>query len=148
MAFRCVGLAVVLFVALGCQANPAAPTPTLDELRASPTSTSLDGVRIELQVSLNRDFMPIAPPDGQPLVASVQLPQPANAFSVDDVWVLFGSEMWRATPERIAGTTTWVARNGPKWGPGVNVDVVARVRSSSNRASLVRAADQPIGATR
>lgn len=105
----------------------------------------LDGVRVELQVSLNRDFMPIAPPDGKPLTLSVQLP--AGAFSVEQVWVLLGSEMWRAPPEQIPGTTTWVARDGPKWGPGLTVDVVARVRSSRVSARLVRAADQPIGAT-
>jgi hypothetical protein len=39
-----------------------------------------------------------------------------------------------------------VAREGPKWGPSVTVDVVVRL-TDGRRAWLLRAADQPIAGT-
>jgi hypothetical protein len=37
-----------------------------------------------------------------------------------------------------------VARDGPKWGPGITGDVVVRLRDQSGQASLLRAAKTPI----
>jgi len=40
-----------------------------------------------------------------------------------------------------------VARNGPKWGPGVEVDVVVRLRDAAGHGVLLQAPGQLIGRT-
>jgi hypothetical protein len=68
---------------------------------------------------------------------------------VSTVWVVFNDAVWSAAAqdERFGTDTSpfyeAVARDGPKWGPGVTVDVVVRV-SDGARSWLLRAADQPI----
>lgn len=139
--------ALFLLTSLGCGGGPIGPDPAVSDLRSAPTTVMISGIRVELQVSLNRDFMPISPPDGQPLVASVRLPEAAAVLVVERVWVLFGQDMWSAIPERVPGTRDWTARDGPKWGPGVTVDVVARLRHPNGSGGFVRSADQLIRAS-
>lgn len=140
-------LALVFIVCalVGCQSGPSEPDPT--GLRATPTSILLAGQPFELSVFLNRDFMPASPPDGRPLAAVVRLPNELVAVRVEHIWVLFGDEVWSAQPEQVPGTQDWVARDGPKWGPGVRADVVAQLRESGREAVLVRAADRLIQRT-
>jgi hypothetical protein len=137
-------------------ASPSSVTPS--DLTAAPTSVSLGGKSIRLETSLWRDFQPIAPPDGKPLVALLQIKTedgsdvPAT-LRADMVWVFNGSQSWSAVPqeERPRPETSpvyeLVARDGPKWGPGISVDVVVRLLSPDRRSFLLRAADQPIRAT-
>ena len=134
-----------LCVICGCQTAPT--DPELDALRATPTSAIIGGHPFELQVDLWRDFMPVAPPDGQPLAVVVRLPDQLATVSVEHIWVMFGDQLWSADAERVPGTQDWVARGGPKWGPGVSVDVVARMREADGREVLVRAAGRLIGRT-
>jgi hypothetical protein len=61
--------------------------------------------------------------------------------------VIFGDQVWTADVEQAQGTQDWVARDGPKWGPGVRVDVVARLRESIGKEVLVRASDRLIQRT-
>ena len=142
---------VVVVTSIACAGGPAAPdatNPTIADLRAAPLAITIDNAAIELRASLWRDFMPTVPPPSAPppLIAAISLSSAAAPVTIDRLWVLFGAEMWEATPERVAGTGEWIARGGPAWAPGSRVDVVARVRSSDGRAFLVRAADRPIEA--
>ena len=72
---------------------------------------------------------------------------------VDSAWVVFGQEVWTASVEETAAVQPgspmgeWVIRNGPKWGPGVNVDVIVELRTSNGSTSLLRAPDQLIQRT-
>jgi hypothetical protein len=152
-------LSTILLVAVAsCGPSPTAPPdPTPADLRAAPTSLTLDGRRIGLATSLWRDFMPISPPDGKPLVAVARVkaddgaPLPGSVRATD-LWVLFDDALWHAAPkeERARAETApeyeVVAREGPKWGPSVTVDVVVRL-TDGRRAWLLRAADQPIAGT-
>ena len=128
-----------------CQASPSEPDYTA--LRAVPTSVILAGQSFELPVSLWRDFAPSSPPDGRPLAAVVRLPDRLAAVRVERVWVLLGGQVWSAGAEQVPGTQDWVARDGPKWGPGVRVDVVARLREAGGEGVLVRAAGRMIQRT-
>lgn len=140
------GLVLLLLCATwGCQTGPS--EEELTELRAAPTSIPLEGHPYELSVHLYRDFQPISPVDGKPLSAVVRLPEHLADVRVRHLWVLFGAEVWIADANRVPGTQDWVARGGPKWGPGVTVDVVARLRKGSGEQVLVRAADRPIERT-
>ena len=134
---------LLVCVVAGCQAV-SEPDPT--GLRGTPTSAIVAGRRFELSAFLWRDFMPVAPPDGQPLAVVVRLPDQLTTVRVEHIWVLFGDDVWSAEAEQVPGTQDWVVRGGPKWGPGVRVDVVARLRDGTNEV-LVRAADRLIEST-
>jgi hypothetical protein len=127
-----------------CSASPVAPDPMASQLRSAPTAAVIAGTHVELQASLWRNFQPIVPPGGAPLIVSVTVPQSATAISIDRIWVLFGNEVFSGTPEQTSGSTEWVLRGGPQWGPNVAVDVVARLAATGSASQLVRVAGQPI----
>jgi hypothetical protein len=150
-------LTIVLAFALwGCgSASPTTPTPPASELATAPTTVLVAGKSLTLQTSLWRDFMPISPPDGKPLgvvlrVRTEDASEVPSAVRADMVWVLNGGESWSSVPreERTRSETSplyeLVARDGPKWGPGITVDVVVRLRDGSGRAFLLRAPKQDI----
>ena len=135
-----VGCAALLAV-VGCGAACKCSRTTAAEPKTAPERVEIDGREYTLAASLWRDFMPMAPPDGESLVAilkvspSDMMPLPAD-LAIDHVWVLKGNEQWSAQPE-LAGAHDEPApatrleqsvRGGPKWGPGIKVDVVARLK--------------------
>src|SRR5262245_14536534 len=136
---------IVAALSAGC-GSPTAPDPTIDDLRRAPLTVTVDGTNVALQASLWRNLMPSIPPVGSPLVATIRLAAAVRSASVDRMWLLRGEETWETTPERLAGRSEWIARDGPQWTPGSRVDVVARVRSKDGRAQLVRVADQIVEA--
>lgn len=151
-------LLVVLSTACGGSATEPAVGPVRADLEAAPAAVTLAGQSVSVEPYLWRDFASISPPDGRPLVASVRLraaggvPLAADV-TADSVWVISGPEAWaaRAVQEQPRSATgaylEVVARNGPKWGPGMRVDVVVRARDGAGRVVYVRAADQPIART-
>lgn len=144
---RLVSAFLLLCVVCGCQTAPTDPVPT--GLRATPTTAMVSGQLVQLQADLWRDFMPAVAgsPDGQPLAVVVRLTDPIATVRVEHIWVIFGDQIWSADTEQVPGTQDWVARGGPKWGPGVRVDVVAQLREAEGREVLVRAADRLIQRT-
>jgi hypothetical protein len=99
--------------------------------------------------------MPPIQPGGGPLLAVLRIetgdgsPVPA-AIRSDRAWVIHNGEVWTSEVEQTPRDQTApdyivTARNGPKWGPGVTVDVVARVINSRGGVSLLRAPAQTIG---
>ena len=155
-----IGAALSLLVVCGCsRGGPTGPDSLLDSnLTSAPTSTVLAGHTLTLRASLWRDFQPITPPDGKPLVAVLQVttddgsPVPSS-IRAEFVWIIYGTEVWTSVPqeERARAETAplyeVVARDGPKWGPDVTVDVVVRLRDGNGPRSLLRATNQPVQAT-
>ena len=139
----------------------ACASPTGPDIRAvlaaAPSTATVGGAALVLDAFLWLDFMPVAPPDGQPLAAVVRVrradggPLPANV-TADSVWVIFRGDTWQARlvdGHLVAESPPFyeaVARGGPKWGPGVTADVVARVRVGAERA-LLPVNDRMIGRT-
>ena len=159
MRFPSPGGIVLAAVLLGCNGSPTAPAPLpVSELRAAPTVAIVAGAPLRLDPDLWRDFMPIAPSDGRPLIAVLRV-TPADDAAVpaqvhaDAAWVVFGDQVWatRVAEERPRKATApayeVVARDGPKWGPGVSVDVVVRLRDGAGHAALLRAPGQRIHRT-
>lgn len=144
-------------IAAACGDAQTAPTPVPSDLATAPTRVTLAGASLHLDASLWRDFMPVAPPDGRPLNAVLRV-RTEDGSSVpatvraDMAWVLNGRDVWQTVPreEQPRSTTSpayeLVAREGPKWGPGVSVDVVVRMRESGGRDVLLRASSRPIEA--
>lgn len=126
------------------QAAAASPSPSLPP-GADQVSIGGRSYRIGPESSgtyLWRDFMPISPPDGRPLAASIRVVAVDGAgfpsdITVDRVWV-HGPGVWETAPAEVrrapdAGTPPSqievFANEGPKWDPGIEVDVVVRMRS-------------------
>jgi hypothetical protein len=72
--------------------------------------------------------------------------------TADGAWVVFEDDVWATEVEEefprdvVAPSYEVVARGGPKWGPGVFVDVVVRLRHEG-REVLLRAPNQRIDRT-
>jgi hypothetical protein len=132
--------------------------PSFEELSSAPEQIEIKDRTYTLEVFLWRDYMPISPPDGKPLIASIRItandslnfPASVNA---DKIWVIKNSgEIWETafTSEQPTPPHNYqlekIAREGPKWEPNTHVDVVVRVTCEGN-TYLLRAANQTINQT-
>ena len=99
--------------------------------------------------------MPISPPDGQPLVAVIKVKAPgetaiSSQIDATRLWVVKGKEIWEtefANEEgsAIGDTLEKIGRDGPKWEPGISVDVVVRIIDlKSGNNYLLKASNQAI----
>lgn len=105
---------------------------------------TIDGTTLELYTYLQRDFMPIAPPDGRGLasvnwivdVDSIAIPE---TVILSEQYVINGDSLWtatykndqRETPPYIIEKTSI---NGPKWQPNIEVTVIAKVIDSRDNS--------------
>jgi len=139
-------------------ATEPAVGPVGAEVLAAPTRAVVAGQSVHLDTYLWRDFMPVSPPDGKPLIAVARILADSGAtvgaaVTADSLWVIADGRAWaaRATEEQPRSATgagfEVVARDGPKWGPGVRVDVVVRLHDGTGGTVYVRAADQLIRRT-
>jgi len=150
---------LILFLISGCK-GPFSPVPTIEMLISSHEQIEVDGRKYILEAYLWRDFMPISPPDGKPLIALIWvtavdlLPFPTT-LDADRLWVINGQQVWEAefSNEELPENSDRkhqlekIARSGPKWGPGLYVDVVVRIVDCKNKEYLLRASKQYIGRT-
>lgn len=145
----------VLMAIAGCGTACRCCHSQTTSVASAPVQVQIDGHDYTLTASAWRDFQPVAPPDGQPLVVALKVSAPDGtpvpAVLIDNVWVLKGKEQWSAKPEKaiqeqgVPHLETAV-RGGPKWGPGINVDVVVRLKQGK-KTWLVRAAGVEIKRT-
>ena len=159
--FRFALAAIVAGFAGACSSERVvAPTvlPVFAELRNAPEIASLDGVAVRLETFAWRNFQPISPPDGKPLIVVVRIKSMdgtviPSTLKADSLWVVNGEIAWAASVrEEQPRGPDWsffeaVARDGPKWGPGVTVDVVVRLRGASGQRALVQVRGQVVGRT-
>src|SRR5205823_1965386 len=122
---------------------------------AAPPATSTPAVSAAAEVTIAghayriadaylwRDFMPVSPPDGKPLAASVKIAVGSGTFpadvTADHLWV-YGPTLWDTTAIEVrraplAGTPAdqieVFASGGPTWDLGTKVDVVVELRSGN-----------------
>src|SRR5436853_2746490 len=73
--------------------GPPSLVPLTSELHNAPQQTTLAGVTLQLETYLWRDYQPVAPPDGEPLIAVLRVKSvdgasiPA-ALQADSAWVI------------------------------------------------------------
>ncbi|HKO45847.1 MAG TPA: hypothetical protein VJU84_21400 [Pyrinomonadaceae bacterium] len=148
------------------QSKETVPTP-ISELRKAPSKVVLDGRSLTLSADLWRDFLPgiSSGPDGRPMMAvfkvatSDKKPFPTGV-RIERVWVLFGEQVWdpgEFDKDPSHGKDSWTcpdtpvcevsARNGPKWGPNIYVDVVVRLVDKEGRRHLLQATRQYVQRT-
>lgn len=109
-----------------------------------------------LETYMWRDFMPVTPPDGKPLIVIIKIHAVGVmefplTINVERLWIINGLEISStlATNEyKIYGNTfEMVFRNGPKWGPGIVIDVVVKLKSVDFNSYYLLALNQPIHRT-
>jgi hypothetical protein len=146
-------LAAALLILAGCD-TPTTISPQRNQLENAPTLVRVAGHDLVLDAYVGRDFMPIAPPDGHPMVAVLRIrtvdgrPFPAGVAAYK-VSVLYGDDVWTAATHQEQasqqpGTLEVIAREGPRWPPGATVDVVVYLRDAAGGEHLLRAPNQPI----
>ena len=136
-------LALLAFTIAGCAQRANGPS-----MSSPANGVQFAGTRLVLAAYLNRDFMPILPPEdvnGRPLAAVLRVttaesgPLPSG-LTLEAAVVRFGSEVWQSQPEAVPTNDPALlmgrSRNGPMWGPGVTVDVEVTVRHGSESVVL------------
>jgi len=134
------------------------PTISIDTLLSAPEQVEIDGHRYVLETYLWRDFMPNCPPDGRPLIALIKISTAdssefPSSIDTDRSWVIKDEKVWETkfskekVPPEFPGDHKLkkIARNGPKWSPEIQVDVVVRIiDTQNNKTYLLRALKQMI----
>lgn len=157
---KMVGSALVValgLVSVACQ-NPVSPSLPLDKLLSAPLSIEIAGRQFTLETFVYRDFMPGGNGGGSALIAGVNLTavdgQPfPNEVDGTHIWVINGNSVWEADftdesrPRDQAHLyqLTKVARGGPYWDVGTEVEVIVRVTVLGGSSRLLRATKQVIG---
>ena len=154
-------LAITTYIVAGCGGDallaPPALIPVSPQLRSAPVQLVFGATTVRLDTYLWRDFQPVTPPDGKPLIASLRvmsmdgtaIPPTVHA---DSAWIINGDLAWATAvvqeqPGSDASSFEVVARQGPQWGPGIAVDVVVQLRDASGQAFLLLASGQLIHRT-
>ncbi len=133
-------LIISAVVLIGCS-NTSSPVGTkkidIEELIKSPTTVQIDSTTFTLSVYLWRDFMPISPIDGKPMLAVVSITTIDSSdfpthIDADKFWVIDSANVWEA--QLIDDPNSYLdykiakkASDGPKWETGILVDAVVRL---------------------
>jgi len=125
-----------------------------DQLRAAPETLHIGGIVLTAHAELWRDFMPVSPPSGSPLSGVVDLSPSDSAAGIPPVieayvWMMKDPDVWTTRMERqgpapTGGGERFRFSGGPKWGPGISVDVIVGVRTSPDHVALLSAGKVPI----
>jgi hypothetical protein len=139
-------ISLLLALAIGgCAQHVNAPDV---DVPYDPGGVPFAGTRLVLEAHLNRDFMPILPPEdanGRPLLAVLHVrtadgaPLPAG-LTLGWAVVTFGDKLWLSQPEVVPTNDPTLlagrAVNGPKWGPGVTADVKVTVKQGDESMTV------------
>ena len=151
-----ISLAILIFA--GCETPTSPLTETPSNLSLATKVVAISGQSYMLSTTLWRDFQPISPPDGKPLIVVVNIIESnAEVFSTgvraDSLWIISGNQVWSGIfstedrPGPPAHIHEKIARDGPKWGPGIQVDVVVSLLDKEERSYLLKAENQLIQRT-
>jgi len=130
----------------GCEKDKFSGVKVDQDLILELKSQSVSSININSQnyfidAYLWRDFQPNSPPNGKPLISinwlisSDSRPIPDNIV-MKQQYVIYRDSVWIANYENETGPSTpdykieKISRNGPKWGPKVYVDVVAKISNT------------------
>lgn len=110
----------------------------------------IDSNRFVLDAYLWRDFMPISPPGGKPMISinwlididSTEIP---DNIDLIEQYVIYNDSIWICTyedeprPAQPDYMIEKICREGPKWDTGIYVDVISKVHDySSDRDYYIR----------
>ena len=122
---------------------------------SAPERIEIENRQYILESYLYRDFMPISPPDGKNLIASVKvtatdLQEFPSSINANRLWVIKSpEEIWETAFTNETHTPPYdyqlekVARDGPMWEPNSQVDIVVEILHEGN-TYLLKASNQTI----
>ena len=142
----------------GEECPPQVPALTMPELASVPETTTVAGHTLTLDYSLWRDFMPIAPPNGDPLravirVCDVESLSLTGELDLEYLWVINGEDTWSTPfndemlPPSPAHCVERIARCGPQWDTGIEVVVVVQIDVPDAGVHYLKALSVPIART-
>jgi hypothetical protein len=149
---------LIITINLGCEDPVSSPQEfPVEKLLSAPDTIETGGKKIILTSYLWRDFMPVSPPDGKPLIAVVMIESVDSSdifrlIKPEAIYIVNGNEVWSSffveeiPPDNSPFSIKRIARDGPKWGPGIFVDVVVSINIGTER-KLLQAPDQYIHRT-
>ncbi len=141
--------------------NPVSAPPDIpmETLLSAPDTLNIENQKLILSTYMWRDFQPISPPNGKPLIALVYIETVdssviSSSIIANAVYIVYNNQVWKSfftdgnlSPSELKSyRIAKIVREGPKWGPNVYVDVIVRIMSE-NKFLLLRASDQYIGRT-
>jgi len=114
-----------------------------NELQNSPEFFVLDNDTLRIQSYLWRDFMPIAEKNGSPLYSVVKFLGQDSLTNLSNIimktqYVINGNKIWIADysdEDRNENLIIEHLKNGPKWGPDINVSVVAEFENLQTKGT-------------
>ncbi len=136
--------------------GPVIPSIYSTYLLSAPEEIQIANKTLFLETSLWRDFQPVCPPDGEPLIALIWVvtkdsSEFPSSITANRLWVIKDKKWVWETEFSNEQTIPWpyklekVARNGPKWGPGIYVDVVVGIiDENNNKKYLLKVTNQYI----
>jgi len=148
---------VLSLFSMGCSKDGDSPSPifpsvSAESLQNAPEEIVLEDQEYVLETYLWRDFMPVSPPGGKPLIALIRVIEKngdpiAADLQLKYLWIVYGQDIWFTTftdetPPSPDNELHRIARDGPLWGPGVEVDVVVALKRGDRPMRLLRAPDQ------
>lgn len=125
------------------------------QLKASPETISIGDNSLLLETYLWRDFMPDGNTEGSSLLCVNKLTGDAgtaipDAISLKKQYVIKGNEIWISEYSEVrnspANVLEGVVRDGPEWGPDINVDVVCEFERAGQTFRIL-AKSQKVHAT-
>lgn len=153
-------LSIITFLLIQCS-DPVSVPPDIpiEILLSAPDTLIIESQSIVLSTYLWRDFQPISSTNGKPLIALVNIETPdssliPSSMNSDAIYIVYNYQVWKSffsTEERPQTELkpfriTKIARDGPKWGPNVYVDVIVRILLW-DKVYLLRASEQYISRT-
>lgn len=151
-------LCVFFLFALSCEDPVSAPPEIpLEKLLSAGDTVETNGKKIFLTTYLQRDFMPISPPNGKPLVAVVYIQTVDSSdlpsgLEAEAIYIVNDNEIWNSffskdiPPDNSSFQLVRIARDGPKWNTGIYVDVIVLLKFNKE-SILLKASDQIINRT-
>jgi hypothetical protein len=111
------------------------------ELKSSPENIVIGNNTLVLATYLWRDFMPIAEENGSPMICINFLTEKdsltiTHSIDLKKQYVVNGNEVWTADYSEVKKSSDFIieglVREGPKWGPNINVDVICEFETSGS----------------
>jgi hypothetical protein len=137
-----------LVLLIGCnkddinESNIRIDTELISELNSKSHDTlKIESNKFVLDAFLWRDFMPISPPNGKPMISinwlrnidSTKIPENIDLIKQyviykDSIWVSdYGN---KDLTEQSEYKIKKISRDGPKWSPKIYVDVISKINDS------------------
>ena len=92
-------ISLAILILSGCETPTSPLTGIPSDLSIATKVAAISGQDYTLSTTLWRDFQPISPPDGKPLIVVVNIIKPnAAIFSTgvraDSLWIISGNQVW------------------------------------------------------